>query len=174
MFILICGLLAANKQRITIEGTIDAINDKVTMKLRRGITMDSGAFNNVLPRRMVRDKTKIRESEGSRRGAGFLTASNGRLPNEGEVDFEFQTHEGDDHSHVFQIAEVNKALGAVSYFVDKDYRVVFDRDSKTGKDISHMTHKPSGQCTRFRRERNVWVLDAFTKVTKTEGFGRHA
>ena len=92
----------------------------------------------------------------------------------GEVDFAFVTPEGDEHSHVFQIAEVNKALGAVSYFGDKQYRVTFDKDDKTGKDISHMIHKPSGQCTRFRRERNVWVLDALTKATKTKGFGRHA
>ena len=60
-----------------------------------------------------------------------------------------------------QIAEVNKALGSVSYMVDRDFRVVFDKDKLTGKDLSMMVHKPTGRTTRFRRDRNVWVLDAY-------------
>ena len=36
------------------------------LTLKRGITMDSGAGNNVMPRRMVIRKSDIRESEGSR------------------------------------------------------------------------------------------------------------
>ena len=66
----------------------------------------------------------------------------------------------------FQIAAVNKALGAVSYLVDTKYRVVFDQDDE-GRDQSYMKHKPTGRVTRFRRERNVWILDAFTKVDES-------
>ena len=64
---------------------------------------------------------------------------------------------------VFQIAEVNKALGSISYLVDHGYSVVFDQDLATGKDISRMIHKASGRTTRFRRERNVWVLDVIVE-----------
>ena len=59
------------------------------IKLRRGITMDSGAARNVMPRKMVRDQSRIRPSEGSRRGAHYVAANNGRIPNEGEFDFVF-------------------------------------------------------------------------------------
>ena len=64
---------------------------------------------------------------------------------------------------VFQIAEVNKALGSISYLVDQGYTVVFDRDEGTGKDLSMMIHKDSGRRTRFRREKNVWVLDVIVE-----------
>ena len=36
------------------------------LKLKRSITMDSRAGNSVMPKRMVRNKSKIRESEGSK------------------------------------------------------------------------------------------------------------
>ena len=60
----------------------------------------------------------------------------------------------------FQIAEVNKALGSISYLVDHGYRVVFDRDPISGRDMSCMVHKESKRTSRFRRDRNVWILDA--------------
>ena len=129
------------------------------MKLRRGITVDSGASANVMPRRMTR-KQKTRPSPGSRRGAHYLAANNGRIANEGECDFKFSTNEGHETNLTFQIAEVNKALGSVSYLVDNGYRVTFGKDEATGHDISMMFHKATGVTSRFRRERNIWILDA--------------
>jgi hypothetical protein len=129
------------------------------MRLRRGITVDSGASANVMPRRMVR-RQRIRPSPGSRRGAHYLAANNGRIANEGECDFKFTTNEGHEKNLTFQIAEVNKALGSVSYLVDNGYRVTFDKDEATGHDISMMFHKATGVTSRFRRERNIWILDA--------------
>ena len=133
------------------------------MKLRRGITVDSGASANVMPRRMIR-KQKVRPSPGSRRGVHYLAASNGRIANEGECDFKFSTVEGHAQNLTFQIAEVNKALGSVSYLVDHGYRVTFDQDEETGHDISMMFHKATGVTSRFRRERNIWILDAVVDV----------
>ena len=123
--------------------------------------MDSGAANNVMPRRMVRDKKGIRPSKGSMSGVHYVAANNGRTPNEGEHDFEFMMSEGDEEMMTFQVAEVNKALGSISYLVDKGYKVVFDQDEATGKDVSYMLNKKTGKCVRFRRERNVWILDAY-------------
>ena len=131
------------------------------LKLRRGITMDSGAANNVMPRRMIMNKKGIRPSKGPRSGVHYVAANNGRIPTEGEHDFKFMTNEGDEETMTFQVAEVNKALGSISYLVDKGYKVVFDQDEETGKDISHMFNKKTGKCVRFRRERNVWILDAY-------------
>ena len=139
---------------------------KKTMKLKRGITVDSGAANNVMPRRMVRNKAKIRPSKGSIRGAHYVAANNGRIPNEGEYEFGFQTSEGNEESMTFQIAEVNKALGSVAYLVDRKYRVVFDQD-ENGRDTSYMVHKPSGRVSRFRRDKNVWILDAMVEADET-------
>ena len=145
------------------------------LKLKKGITMDSGAGNNVMPRRMVMKKSEIRESEGSRRGVHYVAANDGRIPNEGEYDLKFSTVEGQDQCLTFQIAEVNKALCAVSNLVDNGYRIVFDKNMKSDQDTSHMIHKETGVTTRFRRTRNVWVLDAFIDCennNKDESFHR--
>ncbi len=130
------------------------------IRLRKGITVDSGAHSNVMPKRMIRDKRRIRPSAGSKRGAHYVAANNGRIPNEGETEFKFKTAEGQDRCIVFQVAEVNKALGAVSYFVDDNFRVTFGKDMKTGVDMSRMMNKATGEVTRFRRVKNIWVLDA--------------
>ena len=145
------------------------------LKLKKGITMDSGAGNNVMPRRMVMKKSEIRESEGSRRGVHYVAANDGRIPNEGEYEVKFSTAEGQDQCLTFQIAEVNKALCAVSNLVDNGYRIVFDKNMKSDQDTSHMIHKETGVTTRFRRTRNVWVLDAFIDCennNKDESFHR--
>ena len=132
------------------------------MRLARGITVDSGAADPVMPRRMVRGRfNKIRSSPGSRAGIHYLSATSNRIPNEGEADFNFSTAEGQHKKYVFQIAEVNKALCAVSYLVDCDNRVTFDRDPRTGVDISCILDKKTGQITKLRREKNVWTIDAF-------------
>ena len=53
--------------------------------------------------------------------------------------------------------------------------MVFDKDMKKDKDLSCMTNKSTGITSRFRRDRNVWVLDAYIKVADendVQDFGR--
>ena len=168
MYIYLCGrtlvetidvdsLTDEHAERTSADG-----NPKQTkLRLKKGITMDSGAGNNVMPRRMVIKKSEIRESEGSRRGVHYVAANDGRIPNEGKYDVNFSTEEGQEQCLTFQIAEVNKALCAVSNLVDNGFRVVFDKNMKTNQDTSQLLHKETGVTTRYRRTRNVWVLDAF-------------
>ena len=85
----------------------------------------------------------------------YIAANNGTIDNEGEYDFKFVTNEGHEELVVMQIAEVNKALGSVAYFVDRKWRVVFDQDETTGEDVSMMTFKPTGRTTKFRREKHL-------------------
>ena len=126
------------------------------------MTVDSGAADNVMPRRMIRGLlNKIRESAGSRAGVHYVAANNGRIPNEGECDFTFITDDGQEETWTFQVAAVNKALCAVSYLVDHGYRVIFDRDDRTGVDTSHILNKSTGKSIKMVREKNVWTIDAF-------------
>ena len=37
----------------------------------------------------------------------------------------------------------------------------------TGKDVSYMIHKTSNKTSRFRRERNVWILEAYVPANET-------
>ena len=141
--------------------------------MARGITVDSGAADNVMPRRMVRGKYgKIRQSAASKMGVHYVAASSHRIRNEGESDLCFETEEGQTLTWTFQIAEVNKVLASVAALVDADHRVVFDKDKETGTDISFITHKPTGKVVRMRRERNVWVIDAFMTEEPEQDFAR--
>lgn len=149
-----------------LQASIDEVgkpeSGATRMKLKKGITVDSGAHHNVMPRRMARGA--IRASEGSIRGMNYVAANKGKIPNEGETDFEFTTSDGVRQSWEFQIAEVNKALAAVSDRVDHDFRVVFDKDSKTGADASYMLHKPSQKIIKMTRINNAWIVEAIVDV----------
>ena len=90
-----------------------------------------------------------------------MAADGARIPNEGEHDFSFQDKEGKTHSWVFQVAAINKVLASVSALVDSGHRVVFDQDDETKTDLSFIINKKTNQSIRMRRERNVWVIDAF-------------
>jgi hypothetical protein len=109
------------------------------------------------------NKNKVRPSEASMAVVHYFACNNGRIKNEGEVDFRFETTDGTSMSWCFQVAEVNKALAAVSALVDSNHRVVFDKDMATGADISFITDKATGVGTKMRRERNVWVVDAYVE-----------
>ena len=64
------------------------------VRLTKGITVDSGAADNVMQRRLLRGKSKVRASEASRQGVHYVAANGARIPNEGEADFLFWTREG--------------------------------------------------------------------------------
>ena len=137
--------------------------------MTKGMTIDSGAADNVIPRRMVKGKfNRIRASPGSRKGVFYVSASGGRIPNEGECDFHFTSQNGEAQEFTFQIAEVNKALCAVSYLVGKGHQVIFDMDAKTGVDTSRIVNKATGKMIPLVRERNVWTIDAYIEDENDE------
>ena len=144
---------------------------KKKLRLKRGITMDTGAHHNVMPKRMA-GKRQIRPSPGSKKGMCYVAAGNERIKNEGEITFEFESLEGHRESFVFQIAAVNKALGSGAYMVDHGFRVVYDKDMDTDEDLSYMIHKKTRRAFRFRREKNVWILDAVVDANSVLGFSR--
>ena len=132
------------------------------LRMARGMTVDACAADNVIPRRMIRGRLNlIRPSKGSRAGVHYVSASSARIRNEGECDFHFTTKEGQKENYVFQIAEVNKALCAVSYLVDRHNQVIFDQDEETGMDVSRIINKKTGKVIEMTRERNVWTIDAY-------------
>ena len=83
---------------------------------------------------------------------------------------DFRQKEGHNKMVVMQIAEVNKALASVAYFVDGGHYVLFDKDMKTGKDKSILVDKKNGKVTKLVRRKNIWQLDVFAEVST--GFSR--
>ena len=101
-----------------------------------------------------------------------MSASGNRIPNEGESDLAFFTAEGRSLSWLFQVAEVNKVLASVAYLVDAGHRVLFDKDAKTGADLSVIVNKATGEEVAMRRDNNVWVIDAFIEEDTEPVFAR--
>ena len=129
-------------------------------RVRRGLTVDSGAADSVYPRSWVR-AALIMISKGMREGLNYIAASGQKIPNKGEFNLKFWTKEGDSTSLVFQLADINKPLMSVSHATDNDYCVVFNQHN--GVDVSYILHKPTDKVMRLRRERGIFILDAWTE-----------
>ena len=71
------------------------------LKMARGITADSGASDNVMPRSTLRLWMKVRQSDDFRAGVHYVAANGAIIANEGEADFSFQHKEGKLQSWVF-------------------------------------------------------------------------
>ena len=68
----------------------------------------------------------------------------------------------------FQVAPVHKALGSVHQMMRKGSKVTFDID-ESGRDVSSIVHKASGQRIPLRVENGVYVLDMLV-ASPGEGF----
>ena len=74
------------------------------------------------------------------------------------------SREGTIASILFQIAAINKPLVSVSKLVDEGYEVVFSEKE------SYILHVQSGKKILMKRERGVFVIDAF--ANPSEDFSR--
>ena len=117
----------------------------------------------MIPKRMI-NKQKIRSSAGQKRGLHYVSATDHRIPNEGEIELELKTDEGYDMVSPFQVADVNKPLMSISDRVDNRCRVVYDQDDLTGEDLTHIFDKKTNQTIKLRRVGKVWVLDCTVKA----------
>ena len=129
-------------------------------RIRRGLTVDSGAADSVYPRSWVR-AALIMISQGMKMGLHYVAAGGARIPNQGEFPLKFWTKEGVKACLTFQIADINKPLASVSHMTDENYCVVFNKHE--GIDVSYVLHKPSDTIMRLRRERGIFILDAWTE-----------
>ena len=126
--------------------------------LPRGITVDSGAADSVFPSTWLR-RALLRASPGSIAGQFYVAASGTRLANLGQFLLSFWTKDGVLAEIMFQVADINKPLCSVSHLTDMGYCVVFNRHNN--RDVSYIMHKDTKQFWRMRRERGVFILDAY-------------
>ena len=118
--------------------------------------VDSGAAESVAPVGMA-PWVPRQESEGSKRGPTYLSASGDKLPNMGEKKFDMVTPEGHWAQATFQVAEVTRPLCSVSKMCDKGNRVVFELGG------GYVEHLKSGMRTKFTRQNNVYVMDMYVQ-----------
>jgi len=118
--------------------------------------MDSGCGASVAPPGMC-PTYPIEESEGSRRGQEFMSASENTMPNLGEQKLEGVLDSGRPIALKYQIADVSRALNAVTEICDAGHHVIF------GKKGGVIVNLESGRTTPFEREGNIYVLSTWIK-----------
>ena len=124
------------------------------VKVRKGLTVDSGEADHVMPAGWLWF-LKVRPSPGSRSGLHYVAANGARLPNQGQSRLRFMSSEGAIASILFQIAAINKPLVSVSKLVDDGYDVIFNNVE------SYIINKETGKKIIMKRERGVFVIDAY-------------
>ena len=99
----------------------------------------------------------MEESPGSLRTQHYVSASGGRLPNMGQQRLQVTTNEGRNAKVIYQIAEVNRPLTAVTATCDAGNWVV---DTSEGGFILNCQ---TGGRTYFQRNGGIYELDLWVK-----------
>ena len=115
------------------------------------IQADSGAIDSVGPKSMA-GAFKMRETEMSRKGIGFVAANGSGVKNYGEKMIVGYTDEGGAVSMKVQCADVKKVLCSVHKMNVGGNVVVLDGEK------SYMHNKESGQKAKIRYEDGQYVL----------------
>ena len=137
---------------------------KGMIKIRRGLTVDSGAADHVMPIGWL--ILTVLASIGSKMGLHYVAADGTRIPNVGQQLVKFMTIDGTWTELVFQLAAINKPLVSVSKLIEQGYRVVFDERG------SYIVHKKTQKIIWMRKERGVFVVDAYIAKNPDQGFRR--
>ena len=140
-------------------GMIQRIKRKIAgmSRIRRGLTVDSGAADHVMPAGWFIGMIIV-QSIGLIRGLMYVAANGAKIPNKGQTVVDFMSGEGTWAKFIFQIAAINKPLVSESKLVEDGYRVIFDDDE------SYILQKKTGNIITMRKEQGVFVVDAY--VTK--------
>ena len=134
-------------------------------KIKKGLTVDSGAADHVMPIGWL-ILLKVLSSVGSRCGLHYVAADGTRIPNVGQQLVRFMTLDGTWTELMFQLAAINKPLVSVSKLIENGYKVVFDDDN------SYILHKKTKKIIKMRKERGVFVVDAYISKLPEQGFSR--
>jgi hypothetical protein len=137
-------------------GTIQRIKKKIAgmTRIKRGLTVDSGAADNVMPIAWIIGMI-VSKSVGSIAGLMYVAANGSKIPNMGQTTLSFMTADGTWGKWIFQIAAINKPLVSVSKLVESGHKVIFDESG------SYILHKATGDIIKMKKERGVFVVDAY-------------
>ena len=118
------------------------------------LVVDSGAAETVIPHMEVTEHP-IKETNASRSGLNYTSATGDPIPNLGEQVLPLLTNEGSLRSMTFQAAPVDRALGSVKRMCQSGHRVVF------GEEGSYVMNKHTGEINALREEDGNYVMDTW-------------
>ena len=135
------------------------------------MAVDSGAAETVIPHTLVMGHL-IMETEASKSGVNYASATGQPIPNLGEQRLPLCTSEGSLRSMTFQAAPVSRALGSVKRMNETGHVVVFDGSN------SYIQNKTTGEINWLREENGNYLMDLWImpiddlNEMKRAGFGR--
>ena len=95
-----------------------------------------------------------------------MEADGTRIPNVGQQLVKFMTLDSTWSEIMFQLAAMNEPLVSVSKFNESGYKVVFDEDD------SFILHKRTKKIIEMRKEKGVFLIDAYVLKSPEQGFKR--
>jgi hypothetical protein len=135
------------------------------VKIKKGLTVDSGAADHVMPIGWLLMFLVVK-SLGMLRGLHYVAADGTRIPNVGQQLVKFMTLDGTWTELLFQIAAINKPLVSVSKLNEAGYKVVFDENN------SYIMNKKTKKVIKMKKEKGVFVIDAYVPKKLETGFSR--
>lgn len=147
------------KGPLNVNEVRGVIHEGKWLRLKNGMTMDSGASAFVMPSSWL-DMFELRESPGSRRGQMYVAAAKDGKPirNEGDKVIKFYTKPSRKAARcnlTFQVAAVNNMLASVAGLCDANNEVILRERNGIIRELT------TGEITTFRRHGNIYVLDAY-------------
>ena len=125
------------------------------------IILDSGCCRHVMPPPEAAGYV-VKESPGSRRGQNFIVGNGESVPNEGQVQMNFEADVGQGErrpiTSVFQVAELNCSLMSVSQICSQGHRCVFEGECATVVDSGN---EP---VCRFKKNNGLYVTNMRLKA----------
>ena len=129
------------------------------------LTVDSGAAETVIPHMLVQSHP-IHETQASRSGLNYASATGDPIPNLGEQKLPLLTQEGSLRAMTFQAAPVDRALGSVKRMCSSGHQVVFDDEG------SYVLNKLTGEVNWMREENGTYIMDLWVMPDNGQGFQR--
>ena len=124
------------------------------MLRKMSLAIDSGAAETVIPHTLVTEYPIV-ETEKSRSGACYASATGEPIPNLGEQKLLMATEEGSMRAMTFQAAPVAKPLGSVKRICQAGHYVIFDEDG------SYIMNKVTGELNWLREQNGNYMLDVW-------------
>ena len=148
-----------------VDGELHGAEEDFPDYIEFEVALDSGAGAHVADRSDA-PAYSVEESEGSRTGAGFLSASNQKIRNEGQFTLNLEDDVGSTFTSTFQVAKVSRPLWSVSYIADQGYETTFNEVCAIIRD------KKGRQVARIPRRGGLYVGKMKLRNPRKAGFGR--
>ena len=101
----------------------------------------------------------------SRKGQSYITAGDGRIPNQGQQSLRIVTNEGNQGRTCFQIGDVNRPLMGCTQVTDQGNDILLQSDG------GFIYNKATGKVTRVERHGNVYEIDLWMSSDDANGNG---